>query len=166
MSYPEPWGLRVRSHVLALSTAHLHVVGRRIRALPTPQSDGCRGGTMFMVPSWLMLLDHNYTDVQFSAKLGDFRSHLSMAPSEYFARNCGIGASCVPRRDLDMKIRLVSSKSCGVVTSRIRKAHGQTRLSTMSTPSKALMLTRVVRFWRERDSVLRTGWRLFKQFGR
>ncbi len=61
------------------------------------------GGTMFMVPSWLMLLDHNYTDVQFSAKLGDFRSHLSMAPSEYFARNCGIGASCVPRRDLDMK---------------------------------------------------------------
>ena len=27
------------------------------------------GGTMFMVPSWLMLLDHNYTDVQFSAKL-------------------------------------------------------------------------------------------------
>ena len=26
-----------------------------------------------------------------------------MAPSEYFARNCGIGASCVPRRDLDMK---------------------------------------------------------------
>jgi predicted TIM-barrel fold metal-dependent hydrolase len=26
-----------------------------------------------------------------------------MAPSEYFARNCGIGASCVPRRDLDMR---------------------------------------------------------------
>ena len=56
-----------------------------------------------MVPSWLTLLDHNYTDVHFSAKLGDFRSHLSMAPSEYFARNCGIGASCVPRRDLEMK---------------------------------------------------------------
>jgi predicted TIM-barrel fold metal-dependent hydrolase len=61
------------------------------------------GGTLFMVPSWLRLLDHNYTDVHFSAKLGDFRSHLSMAPSEYFARNCGIGASCVPRRDLEMK---------------------------------------------------------------
>ena len=60
------------------------------------------GGTLFMVPPWLRLLDHNYTDVQFSAKLGDFRSHLSMAPSEYFARNCGIGASCVPRRDLDL----------------------------------------------------------------
>ena len=61
------------------------------------------GGTLFMVPSWLRLLDHNYTDVHFSAKLGDFRSHLSMAPSEYFARNCGIGASCVPRRDLDLR---------------------------------------------------------------
>jgi predicted TIM-barrel fold metal-dependent hydrolase len=61
------------------------------------------GGTMFMLPPWLRLLDHNYTDVQFSAKLGDFRSHLSMAPSEYYRRNIAIGASCVPRRDLDMR---------------------------------------------------------------
>ncbi len=61
------------------------------------------GGTLFMLPPWLRLLDHNYEDVQFSAKLGDFRSHLSMAPSEYFQRNCGIGASCVPRRDLDLR---------------------------------------------------------------
>jgi len=61
------------------------------------------GGTLFMLPPWLRLLDHNYEDVQFSAKLGDFRSHLSMSPSEYFQRNCGIGASCVPRRDLDLR---------------------------------------------------------------
>ncbi len=61
------------------------------------------GGTMFMLPTWLRLLDHNYTDVQFSAKLGDFRSHLSMKPSEYFARNIGIGASCVPRSDLAVR---------------------------------------------------------------
>ena len=61
------------------------------------------GGTLFMLPPWLRLLDHNYEDVQFSAKLGDFRSHLSMAPSQYFQRNCGIGASCVPRRDLDLR---------------------------------------------------------------
>ena len=61
------------------------------------------GGTLFMLPPWLRLLDHNYEDVQFSAKLGDFRSHLSMAPSEYFKRNCGIGASCVPRRDLELR---------------------------------------------------------------
>ncbi len=61
------------------------------------------GGTLFMLPPWLRLLDHNYTDVQFSAKLGDFRSHLSMKPSEYFARNCGIGASCVPRSDIELR---------------------------------------------------------------
>jgi predicted TIM-barrel fold metal-dependent hydrolase len=61
------------------------------------------GGTMFMLPPWLRLLDHNYTDVQFSAKLGDFRSHLSMAPSEYFQRNIAVGASCVPRSDLELR---------------------------------------------------------------
>jgi predicted TIM-barrel fold metal-dependent hydrolase len=56
-----------------------------------------------MLPPWLRLLDHNYTDVQFSAKLGDFRSHLSMSPSEYFARNVNVGASCIPRADLAYK---------------------------------------------------------------
>ena len=61
------------------------------------------GGTIFMLPPWLRLLDHNYTDVQFSAKLGDFRSHLSMSPSEYFARNVSVGASCIPRADLAYK---------------------------------------------------------------
>lgn len=60
------------------------------------------GGTAFMLPPWLRLLDHNYTDIQFSAKLGDFRSHLSMAPTEYFARNIAIGASCVPRQDIEL----------------------------------------------------------------
>lgn len=61
------------------------------------------GGTVFMLPPWLRLLDHNYTDVQFSAKLGDFRSHLSMSPSEYFQRNIAVGASCVPRQDIDLR---------------------------------------------------------------
>ena len=68
------------------------------------------GGTMFMLPSWLRLLDHNYTDVQFSAKLGNFRSHLTMKPSEYFARNCGIGASCVPRSDIDLRDQIGTEK--------------------------------------------------------
>ncbi|MGL4566038.1 MAG: amidohydrolase family protein [Halioglobus sp.] len=61
------------------------------------------GGTMFMLPPWLRLLDHNYRDVQFSAKLGDFRSHLSMAPSDYYRRNIAVGASCVPRADLELR---------------------------------------------------------------
>jgi predicted TIM-barrel fold metal-dependent hydrolase len=61
------------------------------------------GGTIFMLPPWLRLLDHNYTDVQFSAKLGDFRSHLSMKPSEYFNRNINVGASCIPRADIELR---------------------------------------------------------------
>ncbi len=57
-------------------------------------------GTSWMLPPYLQLLDHNYHDVHFSAKLGDFRSHLSMSPSDYFKRNVGIGASCIPRGDM------------------------------------------------------------------
>ena len=61
------------------------------------------GGTMFMLPSWLRLMDFHYTEGQISAKLGNFRKHLSLKPSDYFARNIGIGASCVLRPDLDMR---------------------------------------------------------------
>jgi len=64
------------------------------------------GGTTWMLPSWLRMLDHNYTDVHHSAKLGDFRSHLSMSPSEYFARNIGVGASCIPRCDVEVREEL------------------------------------------------------------
>jgi predicted TIM-barrel fold metal-dependent hydrolase len=70
---------------------------------PTLKVVMTEGGTIFMLPPWLRLLDHNYTDVQFSAKLGDFRSHLSMKPSEYFNRNINIGASCIPRADVDLR---------------------------------------------------------------
>ena len=61
------------------------------------------GGTMFMLPSWLRLMDFHYTEGQISAKLGNFRKHLSLKPSDYFARNIGIGASCVLRPDLDLR---------------------------------------------------------------
>ncbi len=61
------------------------------------------GGTMFMFPSWLRLMDFHFTEGQISAKLGNFRGHLSLKPSEYFQRNVGIGASCVLRPDLDMR---------------------------------------------------------------
>jgi predicted TIM-barrel fold metal-dependent hydrolase len=61
------------------------------------------GGTTWMLPSWLRMLDHNYTDVHHSAKLGDFRSHLSMKPSDYFRRNIGVGASCIPRADVEVR---------------------------------------------------------------
>lgn len=60
-------------------------------------------GTSWMLPPHLKLLDHNYHDVHFSAKLGDFRSHLSMAPTDYFRRNVAIGASCIPRSDMQYR---------------------------------------------------------------
>jgi hypothetical protein len=59
-----------------------------------------------MLPPLLRLLDHNYHDVQFSAKLGDFKSHLSMSPTEYFRRNVGIGASCIGRPDVELRHQL------------------------------------------------------------
>ncbi len=61
------------------------------------------GGTMFMLPPWLRLMDFQYHEGEISAKLGDFKSHLSMPPSGYFRRNVGIGASCVKRPDLEMR---------------------------------------------------------------
>jgi predicted TIM-barrel fold metal-dependent hydrolase len=61
------------------------------------------GGTMFMLPPWLRLMDFQYHEGEISAKLGDFKSHLSMAPSEYYKRNVGIGASCVKRPDIDLR---------------------------------------------------------------
>jgi len=70
---------------------------------PTLKVVMTEGGTVFMLPPWLRLLDHNYTDVQFSAKLGDFRSHLSMKPSDYFNRNIRVGASCIPRADVELR---------------------------------------------------------------
>ena len=59
------------------------------------------GGTMFMFPTWLKLMDYHYNEGEISAKLGNYRGHLSMEPSRYFARNCGIGASCVRRADIE-----------------------------------------------------------------
>ncbi len=64
------------------------------------------GGTMFMLPPWLKLMDFQYNEAEISAKLGDFKSHLSMPPSGYFARNIGIGASCVKRPDLDGRAQI------------------------------------------------------------
>lgn len=63
-------------------------------------------GMGWMLPPYLRTLDHNYNDVHFSQKLGDFRSHLSMAPTEYFRRNVGIGASCIPRSDVEIRHQL------------------------------------------------------------
>jgi predicted TIM-barrel fold metal-dependent hydrolase len=59
--------------------------------------------TAIWVPEYLKLLDQRYSETHYSQKLGDYRSHLSMAPSEYFARNVMIGASCMPRREAELR---------------------------------------------------------------
>jgi predicted TIM-barrel fold metal-dependent hydrolase len=56
-------------------------------------------GTSIWVPEYLKLLDQRYSETHYSHKLGDYRSHLSRSPSEYFARNVRLGASCMPRRE-------------------------------------------------------------------
>lgn len=58
-------------------------------------------GTGWMVPAMLKMLDHHYSETHFSAKLGDYRSHLTMSPVDYFRRNCAIGASVMPRSDAE-----------------------------------------------------------------
>ncbi len=60
-------------------------------------------GTCWTLPSWVKLLDHNYSGVEFARKLGNFHAHLSMAPSEYFRRNVAVGASCILRRDVELR---------------------------------------------------------------
>ena len=60
-------------------------------------------GTAVWVPEYLELLDFRYEDTPYSAKLGDYTSHLSLKPSEYFARNVLVGASCMPRREAERR---------------------------------------------------------------
>ncbi len=59
-------------------------------------------GTAIWVPSYLELLDQRYSSHAGNAKLGDYKSHLTMKPSEYFARNVRIGAS-VSRREAELR---------------------------------------------------------------
>jgi predicted TIM-barrel fold metal-dependent hydrolase len=55
-------------------------------------------GTAIWVPPLLELLDQRASDYPGNAKLGDYKSHLKLKPSEYFTRNVRIGAS-IPRRE-------------------------------------------------------------------
>ena len=60
-------------------------------------------GTAIWVPEYLQLLEQRYSETPYSQKMGDFRSHLSMSPAEYFKRNVMIGASCMPRREAELR---------------------------------------------------------------
>jgi predicted TIM-barrel fold metal-dependent hydrolase len=62
--------------------------------------------TTVWVPEYLALLDQRYEETHYSAKLGDYRSHLKSRPSEYFARQVALGASCMPRREAELRHRI------------------------------------------------------------
>ncbi len=49
----------------------------------------------FWIPHMLEMMDVRASVKHTSGKLGDFRSNLTMAPSEYFKRNCWVGASAL-----------------------------------------------------------------------
>ena len=59
--------------------------------------------TTVWVPEALALMDQRFSETHYSAKLGDYRSHLRMKPSEYFHRNVFLGASCMPRREAELR---------------------------------------------------------------
>jgi predicted TIM-barrel fold metal-dependent hydrolase len=60
-------------------------------------------GTSIWVPEYLALLDQRYSETHYSQKLGDYRSHLHSKPSEYFHRQVFLGASCMPRREAELR---------------------------------------------------------------
>jgi len=59
--------------------------------------------TTIWVPETLALMDFRFEDTPYSAKLGDYTSHLKLKPSEYFHRNVFLGASCMPRREAELR---------------------------------------------------------------
>jgi predicted TIM-barrel fold metal-dependent hydrolase len=60
-------------------------------------------GTSIWVPEYLNLLDQRYSETHYSQKLGDYRSHMKSKPSEYFRRQVFLGASCMPRREAELR---------------------------------------------------------------
>ena len=63
-------------------------------------------GTAVWVPEYLQLLEQRYSETHYSQKLGDYRSHLSMSPVDYFKRNVRVGASCMPRREAELRYEI------------------------------------------------------------
>jgi predicted TIM-barrel fold metal-dependent hydrolase len=55
-------------------------------------------------PDILAKMDEKYLGGHNTAKMGGvFTEHLSMKPSEYFDRNCFVGASVIGRSDVEMR---------------------------------------------------------------
>lgn len=55
------------------------------------------------VPELKALMDQRFEHNHFTAKLAEYRQHMKMKPSEYFDRNCFIGASVTSRSDIELR---------------------------------------------------------------
>ena len=60
-------------------------------------------GTSAWVPDYLERLEFHYAETRESQKLGDFRDHLAESPAETFRKNIKIGASCMSRREAELR---------------------------------------------------------------
>ncbi|MBW2497968.1 MAG: amidohydrolase [Deltaproteobacteria bacterium] len=60
-------------------------------------------GTSAWVPDYLERLEFHYAETRESQKLGDFRGHLTKSPAETFGSNVMIGASCMSRREAELR---------------------------------------------------------------
>jgi predicted TIM-barrel fold metal-dependent hydrolase len=58
-------------------------------------------GACYWVPQFLERLDHSHSQHHANAKMGHFSSHLPLPPSEYFRRNCAVGASVLARKEVE-----------------------------------------------------------------
>jgi predicted TIM-barrel fold metal-dependent hydrolase len=64
-------------------------------------------GTAVWVPEYVALLEQRYAEAHYSQKLGDFRSHLKgKSPAQAFRENVFIGASCMPRREAELRHKI------------------------------------------------------------
>ncbi len=55
------------------------------------------------VPELKALMDQRYEANHFTAKLAPYRNEMTMKPSEYFERNCFVGASVTSRSDVELR---------------------------------------------------------------
>jgi len=60
-------------------------------------------GTSAWVPDFLNRLEFHYRESRESQKLGDFRGHLAESPVETFRKNIMVGASCMSRKEAEMR---------------------------------------------------------------
>jgi len=60
-------------------------------------------GTSNWVPDYLQRLEFFYAESREAQKLGDFQGHLEESPAETFRKNIALGASCMSRREAEMR---------------------------------------------------------------